>query len=82
MIKSLKITDGDLLMINLGDADKLTQKHIETYGEHLRKWLKSKQLMNCVVQVSAGYSDQFAVVHYSVNDVFEDELLKGNKSDG
>lgn len=80
MIKSLNITDGDLLMINLGSADKLTQKYIDAYGDHLRKWLKNKGLNNCVIQVSAGYSNEFVIAHYTVNDPFENNVLKGDSN--
>lgn len=80
MIKSLKITDGDLIMVNLGRSDSYTQAHIEKYGEHIRKWLKSKALDNVVLQVSAGYTEEFTIVHYSVNDLFETSVLKGDSN--
>lgn len=80
MIKSLKITDGDLLMINLGSSMSQTQAHIEKYAEHIRKWLNSKDLKNVTLQVSAGYTEEFTIVHYTVNDVFEQAVLKGDSN--
>jgi len=76
MISKMKVSDGDLLLINLGGND-LTQKHIEFMREKIKRWLLGKGLNNVEIVVTAGAG--ITIGQLSVNDVFENEVLKGDK---
>lgn len=73
MISNLKVTDGDLLIVNMeGD---LSQAHIERIREKIKKWVDSRGLQNVEILVSGGKVNM-QVVKFTVNDVFEEEVLK------
>ena len=76
MISKMKVSDGDLLLINLGGND-LTQKHIEFMREKIKRWLLGKGLNNVEIVVTAGAG--ITIGQLSVNDVFENEVLKGDR---
>lgn len=77
MITNLKITDGDLIIVNMeGD---LSQAHIERVREKIKKWVDARGLQNVEILVSGGKVNM-RIAKFTVNDVFEDELLKGDKN--
>lgn len=77
MISNLKVTDGDLLIVNLeGD---LSQLHIERIREKLKKWVEARGLQNVEILVSGGKVNM-QIAKFTVNDVFEDEILKGDEN--
>lgn len=77
MITNLKITDGDLIIVNMeGD---LSQAHIERIREKLKKWVDARGLQNVEILISGGKVNM-KIAKFTVNDVFEDELLKGDKN--
>ncbi len=74
---NIKVTDGDLLFVHMeGD---LSQAHIERIREKLKKWIDAKGLQNVELMVSGGKLNM-QIAKFSVNDVFEDELLKGENN--
>lgn len=76
MISNLKITDGDLIVVNL-EGDNVPQAHIERVREKLDKWCKTRGLQNVEILIGGG-KIKLSVAILTVNDVFEDELLKGD----
>lgn len=77
MISTLKVTDGDLLLIHMeGD---LSQAHIERVREKIKKWVEAKGLSNVEIMVSGGKLNM-QIAKLTVNDVFEDSVLKGEKN--
>jgi len=76
MISKLKITDGDLIVVNL-EGDNVPQAHIERVREKLDKWCKGRGLQNVEILIGGG-KIKLNIASLSVNDVFEDELLKGD----
>jgi len=78
MFTNIKVTDGDLLHIHVeGNSDQITSSHLERIREKIVKWASKKGLENVEVLVSGG-DHKIVITKYSVNDVFEDEVLKGN----
>ena len=74
MMSTLKVTDGDILLIHMeGD---LSQAHIERVREKIKKWIDARGLNNVEIMVTGGkFNTQ--ITKLTVNDVFEDEVLKG-----
>lgn len=73
MITNLKITDGDLIIVNMeGD---LSQAHIERVREKIKKWVDARGLQNVEILVSGGKVNM-RIAKFTVNDVFEDELIQ------
>jgi hypothetical protein len=79
MISKLKITDGDLIVVNL-EGENVPQSHIERVRDKLDKWCKQRGLENVEILIGGG-KIKLSVAALSVNDVFEDELLKGETND-
>ncbi len=74
---NLKVTDGDLLLVHMeGD---LSQAHIERVREKIRKWIDARGLQNVELIVSGGKLNM-QIAKLTVNDVFEDEVLKGDEN--
>lgn len=77
MITNLKVTDGDLLIVHMeGD---LGQTHIERVREKIKKWVDARGLQNVEILVSGGKLN-LQIAKLTVNDVFEDSVLKGDKN--
>lgn len=76
MISKMKVSDGDLIIVNIGSTD-ISQKHIEFMRDRLRKWAAAKGLNNVEFVVTAG--SDMSLTQLTVNDVFENEVLKGDK---
>lgn len=75
MINKTKVTDGDLIFVTLeGDVDQLMANYLKTQME---SWLKDKGFNNCKVMISGGDGIKINLNILTVNDVFEDEVLKG-----
>ena len=75
MISNLKISDGDLLVIHMeGTA---SQAIMENYKRRLEMWIKSRGLQNVEIMVSSGEMI-LNITKFTVNDVFEEEVLKGD----
>ena len=74
MISTMKVTDGDILLIHMeGD---LGQAHVERVREKIKKWIDARGLNNVEIMVTGGkFNTQITKI--TVNDVFEDEVLKG-----
>ena len=79
MISNLKITDGDLIIVNLESPDNISMAHIERVRDKIDKWCKSRGLQNVEILIGGG-KVSMSVTKLSVNDVFEDELLKGDNN--
>lgn len=76
MIGTLKVADGDLIIVNMeGD---LSQAHLERIREKLKKWVDARGLQGVEILVSGGKVDM-RITKLTVNDVFEDEVLKEKK---
>lgn len=75
MINKIKVTDGDLIFVTLeGDVDHQFANYLKTQVEN---WLKDKGFTNCKVVISGGDGIKINLNILTVNDVFEDEVLKG-----
>lgn len=79
MIQNLKVTDGDLLVIHL-EGEHITQMHIEKIREKLIKWGTNKGFQNVEFLITGG-THKINITKFTVNDVFEDEVLKGGKNE-
>lgn len=77
-IANLKISDGDLIIINL-EGNAITSRHIEAVREKVKKWCSSKGMVNVDVLITAG-EHKMTIGKLSVNDVFENEILKGENN--
>lgn len=75
---NLKVTDGDLLLVHL-EGENMTQHHIQAVREKLTKWAISRGLQNVEFLISGGVH-KITVTKFTVNDVFENEVLKGDKN--
>ena len=79
MISILKITDGDLIVVNL-EGDNVPQAHIERVRDKLDKWCKTRGLENVEILIGGG-KIKFTVAALTVNDIFENEVLKEKHED-
>lgn len=77
MTSKFKITDGDMVMVNL--KGKPTQDYLNRVRDRLEKWAKAKGLSNVEFLMSGG-DINVQVNVLTVNDVFEDEVLKGDSN--
>lgn len=73
----MKVTDGDLIVINL-DGDNISTLHIERLREKVKKWVDARGLNNVEILISGG-DVKMSIAKFTVNDVFEDEVLKEKK---
>lgn len=78
-IQNVKITDGDLIIIHL-EGDNITQGHIQAVREKFVKWGTSRGLKDVEYLITCG-EHKVNITKFTVNDVFEDEVL-GGKKDG
>ena len=76
VISNLKVSDGDLLMVHL-EGGNVSSAYIESVRAKLFKWCQAKGLSNVEIMITGG-DVRMSVVKVSVNDVFEDEVLKGD----
>lgn len=68
----LKVTDGDLIIMSITDqfdAQLLTQ-----VTDLLKKWVTARDLKNVTYMIVT--STVFSITVMSVNDVFEEQVLK------
>ena len=70
-LNNLKITDGDLVIVQL-DEDA-SMNFIETVREKLTKWCAKKGISNVEFMITTS---KFNVTKFTVNDVAENALLK------
>jgi hypothetical protein len=70
-INKVKITDGDLIYLTRAEASR---ESLEKEVESIDVWAKSKGLNNIMVMACTGDLDSITVL--SVNDVFEDVVIK------
>lgn len=74
MINKSKITDGDLVFITLeGDVD---QQIVSCIRSQMENWLKDKGLSNCKVAIAGGTDIKVNLNILTVNDIFDNEVLK------
>jgi hypothetical protein len=73
-INKIKITDGDLIYLTKAEANR---DSLEKEMEAIDTWVKSKSLNNVMVMASTGDADSITVL--SVNDAFEDVVIKGEE---
>ena len=76
MVSKIKVTDGDLLLVNI-KGNGVSQDYMEKFRNRLEKWASKKGLSNVEVMVSGG-DINIDITQISVNDVFEEEVLKGD----
>lgn len=76
MISNLKISEGDLVMIHIEGAN-VTSRHLDMVRDRLMKWAKKRGLNDIEVVVSTG-EHKVSVNKFSVNDIFEEQVLKGD----
>ena len=69
----LKITDGDLIIVMLNSGS--TADFLNRVRDSFQTWLTEKELHNVKVMVASG-GEQMNITVLTVNDVFEDEVLK------
>ncbi len=74
MIQNLKVTDGDMLILNF--HEDVSQLFINKVTDKLKAWLLSKGFQNVEIMVTSA-SGGFNITKVTVNDVFEQEVLKG-----
>lgn len=78
MINKLKITDGDLVMIHV-PLEYPDAEGLESILKAIQFWIKKHGMNN--VTILAVPSNEFKVTALSVNDAFEDEVLKGEDNE-
>ena len=69
-----KITDGDLILVQADEA--MSEKNFAKLGEIIGNWCRSKGLKNVSANLIPTKGSKIEVVVLSVNDVFEEEVLK------
>lgn len=79
MISTLKVTDGDLLIVNLESDEDISYKHIESVRDRIQTWLDKRGLQNVEVIIGGGRV-KTQITKLTVNDVFEEQILKGENS--
>lgn len=74
----LKITNGDLLFINVTYGTSLSKEWLIELDGKIRKWLASKGLSDVQLEIYGGSGAGFEITYQvlSVNDVFEDTVLR------
>lgn len=75
MMTKMKITDGDFIMIEVGGQK---QEGLKILMENVHGWLKKHGLNNCRPVIVPTDSKELNVYIFSVNDVFEEQVLKGD----
>jgi hypothetical protein len=78
MISNLKVSDGDMLFVHL-QGDDITQAHIQAVREKLDKWAKKRGLRDVEFIISGG-AHKMEIAKFTVNDIFENEVLKGDSN--
>lgn len=77
MINRLKITDGDLVMIHV-PLEYPDAEGLDLIITAIKSWVNKHGLNNTVLL--AVPCNEFKITVLSVNDVFENEVLKGDKN--
>lgn len=73
----LKITDGDFVVIQAGYG--MSAYDAMEIAKHIKEWCVKRGLNDVqVASVPAHEGTEFKVYLLSVNDVFEEMVLKGN----
>lgn len=77
MLANLKVSDGDLLIISFkGDV---SSAFIDRFKKKLESWIKIKGLINVEIMITS-VDQGFEIVKISVNDIFEEQILKGDNN--
>lgn len=76
-MRNLKVTDGDLIVFGV-PLDYDDPDGLELIITRLRSWIAGKGLKNTEILVIPSSKIEITVM--SVNDVFEDEVLKGGNN--
>ena len=71
-INRLKITEGDFIILTKCGMDNRTSLE---YSKYIDGWVKSKGLEHVSILAHEGQEDSITII--SVNDVFEDVVIKG-----
>ena len=79
MISKLKVTDGDMVFLNIEatDSNDVSTEYLERIRKRVQDWLKTKGLNNVEVVITGG-SMRVDISVLSVNDVFENSVLGAN----
>ena len=74
----LKVTDGDFILIE--HPQEITQESRSHIAKAIHSWLKSKGLNNVEAMMVSSDVGGFRFTTLTVNDVFENEIIKGDKN--
>ena len=75
----LKVTEGDSILISFTD-DISNTEYVDALRNNIASWLKSRGMRDVKI-ITVPHADRFLITILSVNDVFEEQILKGGDND-
>lgn len=77
----LKISDGDLVLVSFPTGIYKGSDPYKAISDSILTWVKNRGLNNVSITTICGPGTELTFQVLSVNDVFEQEVLNGNKRD-